>query len=42
VLSKERSEAARAFRQLADSYRGLDSNHAGKKRRRRLLVGRRG
>jgi pilus assembly protein CpaE len=42
VVSKERSEAARAFRQLADSYRGLDSNHAGKKRRRRLLVGRRG
>ena len=41
VLSKERSEAACAFQQLADIYRGRDSNHARKNGRRRLLIGRR-
>jgi pilus assembly protein CpaE len=42
VLSKERSEAARAFQQLADIYRGRDSNQSRKNGRRRHLLGRRG
>jgi pilus assembly protein CpaE len=40
VLSKERSEAARAFQQLAESYRGRPQE-AKKNGHRRLLLGRR-
>jgi pilus assembly protein CpaE len=37
VVTKERSEAARAFRQLANAYRGTTP---GAKKRRRVLAGR--
>ena len=41
VLSKDRSEAARAFQKLADGYRGQQPD-AKKNGNRRLLLGRRG